>query len=92
MIRHILAIAFVLSGLTASAQVTLAEFIKSANEDPEVKTFSEQARYLEQRTYRLPFLQRLELRTQNRELLANQQEYALRVTPANPWEVRNNNK
>lgn len=76
----------------ATAQVTIAEFIKSANDDPEVKTFSEQARYLEQRTYRLPFLQRLEFRTQNRELLANQQEYALRLTPSNPWEVRNNNK
>ena len=92
MIRYIGVFAFLLAGITASAQVTMAEFIKSANEDPEVKTFNEQARYLEQRTYRLPFLQRLELRTQNRELLANQQEYALRITPSNPWEVRNNNR
>ncbi|HEY0655033.1 MAG TPA: hypothetical protein VGD65_17970 [Chryseosolibacter sp.] len=73
-------------------QVTVSEFIKSALEDPEVRTFNEQKRFLEQRTYRLPYLQRLELRTQNRELLANQQEYAIRVTPANPWEVRNNNR
>ena len=92
MIRYIIAFAFILVGFCASGQITLDEFIKSANEDPEVKTFSEQARYLEQRTYRLPFLQRLELRTQNRELLANQQEYALRITPSNPWEVKNNNK
>lgn len=76
----------------AGAQVTISEFIKSATQDPEVKTFTEQKRFLEQKTYTLPFLQRLELRTQNRELLANQQEYAIRVTPSNPWEVRNNNR
>jgi hypothetical protein len=93
MMRFI-ALLFFLFGTNFSsvAQVSIGEFIKSANEDPEVKTFEEQARYLEQRTYRLPFLQRLEFRTQNRELLANQQEYALRITPSNPWEVRNNNR
>lgn len=85
-------IVFVCACCGLSAQVTIGEFVKSANEDPEVKTFAEQSRYLEQRTYRLPFLQRLEFRTQNRELLRNQQEYALRITPSNPWEVRNNNR
>jgi hypothetical protein len=80
------------SCLFASGQVTVAEFIRSATEDPEVKTFNEQSLFLQEKTYRLPFLQRLELRTQNRELLANQQEYAIRITPSNPWEVRNNNR
>lgn len=83
---------FFVYSFAASGQVTISDFIKSANDDPEVKTFTEQNRYLQQRTYRLPFLQRLEFRTQNRELLANQQEYALRLTPSNPWEVRNNNR
>jgi hypothetical protein len=61
-----------LIGNVARAQVSISEFLRSATEDPEVKTFTEQNRFLQQKTYRLPFLQRLELRTQNRELLANQ--------------------
>ena len=92
MIRFAFSFALLLHAHIVGAQVTIGEFIKSANEDPEVKTFREQSRYLEQKTYRLPFVQRLEFRTQNRELLANQQEYAIRITPSNPWEVRNNNR
>lgn len=78
--------------LPAQAQVTIAEFIRSAFHDPEIKTFDRQASYLEGKPYKLSMLQKFEFRTQNRELQTNQQEYALRFTPANPWEVRNNNR
>ncbi|MBK5277730.1 MAG: hypothetical protein JJE09_02590 [Bacteroidia bacterium] len=73
-------------------QVTLAEFIRSSADAPEMKTFSDQLSFLQEKPYRLSPLQKLEFRTQNRELQSNQQEYGIRFTPANPWEVRNNNR
>jgi hypothetical protein len=72
--------------------MTVGEFLASALEDPEVETFSSQISYLDGKPYRLSPLQQLEFRMQNRELLVDQQEFALRVNPANPWEIRNNNR
>ena len=74
------------------AQVTMEEFIRSAVEDAEVKSVDARINYLQSKPYRLSPLQKLEFRTQNRELMTTQQEYALRLNPANPWEVNNNNK
>src|SRR5688572_23820750 len=85
-------ILLIIHTVTTHAQVTMEEFIRSAFEDPEIKTFDEQINYLDGKPYRLSPLQRMEFRTQNQELQADQQEYALRFTPANPWEVRNNNR
>ena len=82
----------ILCGFSAVGQVTIGEFIKSASNDYEVRSFADQLNYLQGKPYRLSPLQRLEFRTQNRELDAQQQEYALRFNPANPWEVRNNNR
>src|SRR5687767_2778916 len=73
-------------------QVTVGTFLQSAVNDPKVKSIKEQIRYLNEKPYRLSPLQRLELRGQNRELDVNQFEYGVRLTPANPWEVRNNNQ
>ncbi len=73
-------------------QVTVTEFIKSSMTAPEVKMFTSQLSFLQDKPYRLSPLQKLEFRTQNRELLSYQQEYGIRFTPANPWEVRNNNR
>ncbi len=74
------------------SQFTMAEFIRSAVEAPEVKSADAQINYLQSNPYRLSPLQKLEFRTQNRELMNTQQEYALRFNPANPWEMRSNNK
>jgi hypothetical protein len=76
----------------AFSQVTISEFIHSAAESPEVKSADAQINYLQSKPYRLSPLQKLEFRTQNRELVYNQQEYALRFNPANPWEMKRNNK
>jgi hypothetical protein len=73
-------------------QITVAEFILSSTQAPQVKTFADQLSFLQDKPYRLSPLQKLEFRTQNRELISSQQEYGLRFTPANPWEMRNNNR
>jgi len=74
------------------SQVSISEFIGSASNSPEVKSTDAQINYLQSNPYRLSPLQRLEFRTQNREIMYTQQEYALRFNPANPWEVQRNNK
>lgn len=74
------------------SQVTIADFIRSAAESPEVKSADAQINYLQSNPYRLSPLKELEFRTRNRELMYTQQEYALRFSPANPWEMQRNNK
>jgi hypothetical protein len=77
--------------LRVNAQIPVSEFLRSAENDPEVNTFREQSAYLQTKPFQLSPLQRLEFRTQNRELIPHQQEFGLRITPANPWEVKHNN-
>lgn len=78
--------------ISAYAQVSVSEFLRSASEASEVKALDGQIDFLEEKTYRLPAIQKVEARVQNHEFLANGQEYALRVSPANPWEIKNNNR
>lgn len=78
--------------LTANAQITIEQFIQATEQAPQVAMFSDQIDYLDTKPYRLSMLQKMEFRTQNRELTYGQQEYALRFSPANPWEVKNNNR
>lgn len=74
------------------AQLQMDEFFASSVNDPEVKTFSDQVEYLAAKPYRLSPVQRVEFRSRNREMLATNQDYAFRINPANPWEVRSNNR
>jgi hypothetical protein len=90
MIAKVFVLFFTCCCLSLQAQLTIGGFVNSALQDSDVKMIDEQLRYLKTNPYHLSPLQRLEFRTQNRELLPHQQEFGLRLTPANPWEVRNN--
>lgn len=90
-VAYLILLVFFLKG-QLKGQVTVAEFIQSSTQAPQVKTFTDQLSFLQDKPYRLSPLQKLEFRTQNRELISSQQEYGLRFTPANPWEVRSNNR
>jgi hypothetical protein len=78
--------------LITFGQVTINEFLNSANSDPEVLTFSDKITYLNNKPYRLSPIREVQLRTQNRELLPTQQEFGVRVSPANPFELRRHNE
>lgn len=71
-------------------QVSISKFISSAADEYEVKTFDAQSAYLQQKPYRLSPLKELEYRHTNYELLDVRNRMGLRVTPANPWELRAN--
>lgn len=74
------------------AQTGFGSFIRSAKDDPAVSMFDLQVEYLNGKPYRLAPVQKLELRTETNQLDPSRQEYALRVAPANPWELRQNNQ
>jgi hypothetical protein len=87
-----LSLVLIMSPLFLVGQITVGEFLSSAKEDFEVKTFEEQALYLDKKPYRLSPLKELEYRHRNSELLDTENRVGLRVTPANPWEMRANNQ
>ncbi len=82
---------FIAVNSEVSGQVTVSEFLRSAKDDREVRLFEEQLSYLQQKPYQLSPLQKLEVRTRSNQLDPARQDYALRLNPANPWEVRHNN-
>lgn len=75
-----------------SAQSGFGTFIHAAKDDPAVSMFDLQVQYLNDKPYKLAPVQKLELRTESNQLDPSRQEYALRVNPANPWELHQNNR
>lgn len=78
------------SFFSLQAQVTVDEFLNSAFHTPGLKSLTWQDNYLNERPYRLAPIQKLEFRTESNQLDPERQDYALRINPANPWEVKRN--
>ena len=93
LIRFFLAfsVLFLLGSSRSFAQLSMAEFLLSVKSDFDLTSFEEQIRYLDNKPYRLSPLQKVEFRTKNNQLDPSRQDYGLRFTPANPWELKNNN-
>lgn len=77
---------------TTKAQSGFGGFIKTAQDAATVTMFDLQVDYLNKKPYRLAPVQKVELRTESNRMDVARQEYALRVNPANPWELRQNNR
>ena len=80
-----------ISCITGYAQITIGQFFQSTERAAEIQTFTSQLEYLSTKPYRLAPIQKLEFRTKSNQLDPARQDYALRINPANPWEVRNSN-
>ncbi len=74
------------------AQSAINAFLLSAYQDSEVKSIDAQMEYLDSKPYRLAPINQVQFRTESNQLDPSRQDYALRVNPANPWEVRANNR
>jgi len=83
---------FFMLPLFTQAQVSMEDFLYAALEEPALKTFSNQDNFLNTRPYRLAPIQKLEFRTESNQLDPERQDYALRLNPANPWEVKRTNE
>lgn len=78
--------------LFTQAQVSMEDFLYAALQEPALKTFSNQDNFLNTKPYRLAPIQKLEFRTESNQLDPERQDYALRLNPANPWEVKRTNE
>ncbi len=79
------------SSTNLKAQNTLNDFILTAFESSNLQQFDAQAQFLSKRSYGLPIIDKLEARYDNDDLTKEDQQYALRVKPTNPWKIRRNN-
>src|SRR5690554_6358223 len=92
--RYIYITTFVLSSVfcpNLKAQESLDDFILTAFEDLNLQQYESQIQFLTKRTYSLPLIDKLEARYDNDDLKKDDQEYALKLKPNNPWKVRRNN-
>lgn len=85
-------ISFILLSHISYSQNVFSDFIKASDQDLNVLRFDDQIEYLGKKRYRSSPIQGLQLRAQNNELGSGNRELGLRVTPANPWEIRNTNR
>ncbi len=75
-----------------NGQVGMDEFLEAALEAPAVKAFDNQNAFLQSNPYRLSLIRGLEFRTESNQLDPQRQDFALRLNPSNPWEVKRNNQ
>ena len=93
MIRVVLFICFWFTSAAMWGQsLTVSQVLRSALSSPEVSGFEKQIDWLNQGRYGLPWVNTLELRTRNNELLFNRQQYALRLDIENPLKVIHNKR
>lgn len=90
--RSVVSLVWIICCLSAQAQSGFGAFIKTAQDAPTVTMFDLQVDYLNKKPYRLAPVQKIELRTESNRMDIARQEYALRVNPSNPWELRQNNR
>ncbi|MBL7872601.1 MAG: hypothetical protein JNM78_13375 [Cyclobacteriaceae bacterium] len=83
---------FLFLPLLAHAQVSMDDFLLAAWNEPALQSFSNQDDYLNTNPYRLAPIRRLEFRTESNQLDRTRQDYALRLNPASPWEMKRNNQ
>jgi hypothetical protein len=83
---------YVLCSNASHGQLTISEFLRSAEQDPQLNVFSTKLTFLNEKSYRLAPIKNVELRTQNNQLRSGEQQYGIKVTPVNPWLIRNNNR
>lgn len=91
--RFVLLFGLLFSSATAWTQTfTVSQVLRSALNSFEVNGFENQIDWLNQGRYGLPWINTLEFRTRNNELLYNRQQYALRLDIENPLKVIHNKK
>jgi hypothetical protein len=82
---------WLLATITVHAQSPLNAFLGGAAQDPGLAGYTAKLNFLHQKSYRLSPIQRIQVTTRNNELQTDKYQYGLRLTPANPWEVKYNN-
>jgi len=92
MIRHLLVFMTLTTVAVTGQSITVEHVLRQAVNAPEVTAVEKQLSGLEELDYSLPYVNNLEFRTRNNELLYNRQQYALRLDIENPFRVIQNRK
>lgn len=87
-----LALFFLLLPYLVGAQVSMDDFLMAAWNEPALQSFANRDDYLNTNPYRLAPIRRLEFRTESNQLDRTRQDYALRLNPASPWEMKYTNQ
>jgi hypothetical protein len=87
-----LGLLFFVFPLFAQAQVSMDDFLQAAWKEPALQSFANQDDYLNTNPYKLAPIRRLEFRTESNQLDRTRQDYALRLNPASPWEMKRTNQ
>lgn len=82
---------YALSPHVLLAQSTFHDFILTAFEDLNTSKFDAQLDFLKTRNYSIPIIDEIEIRGGNDEFNREDQQYAIRIRPSNPWKIRRNN-
>ena len=91
-IAKIILFVFLFSGMnSAFAQTSMSDFLLTAFEDINTRGYDKSINFLSPKNYRLPVVEDLEFRFGNDELTLEDQQYAIRFRPGNPWKIRRNN-
>jgi len=75
----------------SNAQNNLSDFLLTSFEDLNTRGFDKSIDFLSPKNYRLPLIEDIEFRYGNDEFTNEDQQYALRFRPGNPWKIRRNN-
>lgn len=75
----------------AYAQRTPEDFLLTAYDDINLLEFSNQVEFLDQKSYRIPFGDEVEIRFSNDQRVLDDARFQFRFRPSNPWFVRRNN-
>ena len=77
--------------IASFGQVSMEEFLESAFESIQIRQIDKQKGFLESGSYKMAPIRGLEFRTESNQLDPQRQDFALRISPANPWEINRNN-
>jgi hypothetical protein len=83
---------FVMVSFLSNAQVSMEDFLLDALNEPAIKSFANQNTFLDSKPFRLAPIRQLQFRTESNQLDPERQDYSLRLSPANPWEMKRNNE
>jgi hypothetical protein len=87
-----LIILFLLGNGIAKGQFSMNEFLSDARNDVRLYENKIKSEFLEEKRYRSPIIHRVEFRARTNDFNITQDDYRLRFSPTNPWEISANKK
>jgi hypothetical protein len=89
---RILIILVLMGNSIARGQFSMNEFLSDARNDVRLYENKIKSEFLEEKRYRSPIIHRVEFRARTNDFNITQDDFRLRFSPTNPWEISANKK